>query len=145
MDQDLLVMDWIDSGKRLIEALAREGFEVGVAFWARLTEDGRWYLHVASRFVDDKGQRAAYRLLHDTLRKTADIWIDPFDIRVIGMNDSLAEAALDLIKPKVPDSPFAVRNPRPYPGMTRFGGSSLGGISVEGAYIYPPLQPVSPT
>ena len=145
MDQDLLVMDQIDSGKRLIQAIAAEGVEVGVAFWAKLTEDGKWYLYVASSLVDSRGPRAVYRLVHDTLRKTADIWIDPFDVRVIGMNDSLAEAALEVIKPKVPASPFAAWNPRPYPGMTRFGGSSLGGISVDGAYIYPPPQPVAST
>ena len=50
-----------------------------------------------------------------------------------------------MTKPKVPDGPFAVRNPKPYSGMTRFGGSSLGGISVDGAYIYPPSQPVAST
>jgi hypothetical protein len=143
MDQDALVNEEIDGGKRLIEALAVDGLEVRVAFWAKPTEDERWHLYLASPFVDDKGPAAAYRLVQGTLGRTADVWIDPFDIRVIGMNDSLAEAALDLTKPKAPDSLFAVRNPRPYPGMTRFGGSSLGGISVDGAYIYPPLQPAA--
>ncbi|MGC8638486.1 MAG: hypothetical protein ACP5XB_01250 [Isosphaeraceae bacterium] len=67
LNQDLLVMAPIDSGKRLIQAIAAKGVEVGVAFWARLTEDGKWYLSAASRLVEEKGTRAAYRLVHDTL------------------------------------------------------------------------------
>ena len=90
--------------------------------------------------VDDKGPAAAYRLVHGILRKMPDLWIDPFDIRVVGLNDSLTEAVLAAIKPKVPNSPYAVRNPKPYPGMTWFGGSTLGGVSIDGAYIYPPSQ-----
>src|SRR5208283_2448034 len=125
-----------DSGKQLIDALAAEGFEVRVAFWAKPTEVGKWFLYLASTFVDDRGPAAAYRLVQKTLRKTPGLWIDPFEIRVIGMNDTLTEAVLETIKPKVPDSPFAVRNPKPFPGMTRFGGGTLGGMSVDGAYIY---------
>ena len=39
MDQGELVIDQIESGKRLIEALAAAGFDVRVAFWAKPTED----------------------------------------------------------------------------------------------------------
>jgi len=84
---------------------------------------------------------AAYRLVHDVLRKMPDPWIDPLDVKVVGLNDSLTEAALAVTKPKAPTSPYAVRNPKPYPGMTRFGGSTLGGVSIDGAYFYPPTQP----
>jgi hypothetical protein len=90
--------------------------------------------------VDDKGPAAVYRLVHGTLRKMPDLRIDPFEIRVIGSNDSLTEAALAVIKPRVADSPYAVRNPKPYPGMTWFDGATLGGMSMDGAYIYPPSQ-----
>ncbi len=41
MDQDTVV---IESGKRLIEALAVSGFEVRVAFWAKPTDEGKWFL-----------------------------------------------------------------------------------------------------
>ncbi len=141
MDQDTMVNEQTDRGKRLIEALAADGFDVRVAFWAKPTDEGTWFLYLASPLVDDKGPAVAYRLVHDILRKMPDLWIDPFEIRVVGLNDSLTEAALAATRPKVPDSPFAVRNPKPYPGMTWFGGSSLGGVSIDGAYIYPPSQP----
>ncbi len=141
MDQGTMVSEQTDRGKRLIEALAAAGFDVQVAFWAKPTDEGTWFLYLASTLVDDKGPAVAYRLVHDILRKMPDLWIDPLEIKVLGLNDSLTEAALAVTRPKVPNSPFAVRNPKPYPGMTWFGGSSLGGVSIDGAYIYPPPQP----
>ncbi len=135
MDKDTLLSEQTESGERLIEALAKEGFEVRVAFWAKPTEEGKWYLYLASSTVDDNGPAAAYRLVHGTLRKMPDLWIDPFEIKVIGLSDSLTQAASAVIKPTVPASPYAVRNAKRFP--TWFGGATFGGLSVDGAYIYP--------
>jgi hypothetical protein len=140
MDQDALVNEQIDSGKELIEQLLADGFDVRVAFWTKLTDEGKWFLYLSSPNVDDEGPAAAYRFVHRTMRRMPTLWIDPLEIRVVGSNDSLAEAALAVTKPKIPDSPFAVRNPKPHSGITRFGGSTLGGVSIDGAYIYPPPQ-----
>jgi hypothetical protein len=111
---------------------------------AKPTDEEKWFLYLASPMVDDKGPAAAYRLVHSIMRRTPDLWIEPLEIRVIGMNDSLTEAALEAIKPKVPNSPYAIKNPKPYPGMTVLRGETLGGLSVDGAYIYPPLQQSAP-
>jgi hypothetical protein len=137
MDKDAVVSEQTERGKRFIEELATNGFDVQIAFWAKPTEEGKWFLYLASPMVDDNGSAAAYRLVNDILRKTPDVWIDPFEIRVIGLNDSLTEAALAVTTPKVPAGPYAVRNPKPYPGMTWFGGPTLGGVSIDGAHIYP--------
>jgi hypothetical protein len=134
------VTEQIESGERLISALVADGFDTRVAFWAKPTDDGKWFLYLGSPMVDDKGPAAAYRLVHRTLRKMPDLWIEPLEIRVVGLNDSLTEAALAAITPKVPASPYAVRNPKPYPGMTCYRGETLGGISIDSAYIYPPSQ-----
>jgi len=136
-----VVSEQTESGRRLIQALAAAGFEVRLAFWAKPTDEGKWFLYLASQVVDEKGPLAAYRLVHDVLRKMPDPWIDLLDVKVVGLSDSLAEAALAVTKPKARSSPYAVQTPKPYPGMTRFGGSTLGGLSIDGAYIYPPLQP----
>ena len=141
MDQDSVVSEQTESGKRLIEALAENGFDVRLAFWAKPTEDEKWYLYLASPIVDEKGPAVAYRLVHRVLREMPDLWIDPLEIKVVGLDDSLAEAFLAVMRPRVPDSPFAAWNSRPYPGMTRLGGSTLGGVSFDGAYIYPLPQP----
>ena len=144
MDQDAVVNEQAESGKRLIAAVEANGFEVRVAFWAKLTDEGNWYLYLASPFVEENGGRAAYGVVLEVLRKQPDIWIDSFEIRVIGLKDTLAKAALEVVRPRGSDSQFAVKNPRPYPGLTRFGGASLGGVSIDGAFIYPPSVPVVP-
>ncbi len=115
MDQDTVVSEQTESGERLIEALNQDGIDVRVAFWAKPTEEGKWYLYLAFPTVDDKGPAVAYRLVHGVLRKRPDLWIDPLDIKVVGLNDSLTEAALAAIKPTVPASPYAARNPKRYP------------------------------
>jgi hypothetical protein len=138
MDKETVVSQQIDQGKLLIVVLAQNGFDVQVAFWAKPTDEGKWFLYLASWTVDDKGPAAAYRFVHKILREKS-VWIDPLEIRVIGLHDSLTEAAVAATKPNVPDSPYAVRNPKPYPGMTSFDGPTLGGLNIDGAYIYPPL------
>ncbi len=135
MDKDTLLSEQIESGERLIEALAKDGFDVGVAFWAKPEEDGKWYLYLASSTVDDKGPAPAYHFVLGTLRKMPEVWIDPFEIKVLGLTDSLAQAACAMIKPSLPDSPYAAHHPRRFP--TRFGGSTLAGVSMDGGYIYP--------
>ena len=95
MDQDPVVTEQTESGKRLIEALAAAGFDVRVAFWAKPTEDGKWFLYLASPFVDEKGATVAYRHVFDVLRKTPDVWIDPLEVKVVRLNDSLTAAVPD--------------------------------------------------
>jgi hypothetical protein len=56
-------------------------------------------------------------------------WLDPQEVKVISPTDPIAKDVRDLYR----------RYPGPMP--IRFGGTSLGGMPVEGAYIYPP--PVS--
>ncbi|HEV8058244.1 MAG TPA: hypothetical protein VGP68_00095 [Gemmataceae bacterium] len=119
------------------------GFDVPVAFWAKPTESGKWYLYLASPFVDDHGAKAAYLHVFDLLRKTLDLWIEPLDIKVIGLTDSLADAAMQLRNSMFANRVSPVSNPKFLQRMTRFDGSSLGGVSVDGAYIYPPRQPAA--
>jgi len=135
------VTDELDSGRKLVEHLFSNGFDVPLAFWVKETDAGQWFLYLASPVVDHMGPAAAYRVVLPVVENMPELGIDPFAIKVVGVNDSMAAAARDLIRPKVPDSPFAAPNPKPYTGMTRFGGSTLGGVSIDGAYIYPPLRP----
>jgi hypothetical protein len=140
MDQGAVVSEQTEGGMRLIEELSASGFDVRFAFWAKPTDEGKWFLYLVSPMVDDQGPAAAYRLVLGTLRTKPDLWIDPFEIRVIGLNDSLADAARAATKPKIPNGPFVGQNPRPHSGMTRFNGSTFGGLSIDGAYIYPPMS-----
>jgi hypothetical protein len=140
MDQDTVVTEQIVGGKRLIEAMRAEGFAVPIAFWAKPTDEDKPFLYLASPMADEKGHAATYRIIHNMIRQMPDLWIDPFEVRMIGMKDAMTRAALDATKPKIPDSPFAVQNAKPYPGMTKFYGPTFGGVSVDAVSIYPPFQ-----
>ena len=48
VDQDAGVREQFDSGERLREALVADGFDIRVAFWAKPTDDGKWFLYLAS-------------------------------------------------------------------------------------------------
>src|SRR5262249_3388433 len=111
------------------------------AFWARLSDSERWVLYIASSYVDQRGPGESYRLIHAILRAAPEWGIDPFTVSVLGAGNPMADAAAELVKPKVATGPFAVANPKPYRGMTRFGGHSLGGVPIDGAFIYPPWEP----
>ena len=111
-----------------------------VAFWAKPTEDGKWFLYLASPIVDRKGRPRPTAKSFRIMRTMPDLWIDPLEIRVVGVDDSFAQAGLERDPGEVRRSPFADRDPKTFPGMIRFDGATLGGVSLDGAYIYP-LQP----
>ncbi len=128
-------------GWRLIDALVGRGFTVEAAFWARLSDEERWILYLSSPFVGERGPGESYRLIHAILRDAPEWGIDAFTVSVFDVGNPMANAAADLVRPKVAAGSVAVANPRPYRGVTRCGGRSLGGTPVDGAFIYPPWEP----
>jgi hypothetical protein len=47
-----VVREQTECGKRLIEALAAPPFAVRVAFWAKPSDDGKWFRYLAATTVD---------------------------------------------------------------------------------------------
>lgn len=141
MDQDAMVNVNLPGGWRLVDRLAGRGFPVEAAFWAKLEDYERWLLYLASPVVDEQGLQAAYRLVLDAIREDPEWGIDVFTVTVLSAEDPMSKAAADLVRPKVAAGSVAVANPRPYRGVTRCGGRSLGGTLVDGAFIYPPWEP----
>ncbi len=131
----------VDSGERLIDAIDSGQMKIVAAFWARKSDGGKWYLHLASPFVDIHGSFEAYGIVNDVLGKTPDLWIDPFDIKVLRTDDSLTEAVLVQLKTRVRSSKFTGQNPVPYPGMTVLYDCTLAGYEFDEVMIYPPRQP----
>jgi hypothetical protein len=129
MAQGTLVEMRIRDGQRLIDRLAQEGIAVTAASWVKESESGEWYLYLATPLVGEDGAtRAAYRRVITVVRELENegLWIDPFEIKVIGPKDPIARdiaAHQDTRRAKIP---------------TRFRGSRLGELAVEEAYIYPP-------
>jgi hypothetical protein len=121
MDTELLV-EQIDAGQDLIEQLARDGFEVSVAFWVKTSDDGVWYLTIASPSVDPKQPGAAYHKLFTSTDKVESSWVSPAFAKLLNDQDPIARAAI-----KVRER---------HPG-TRYQGSRLGTLEIKEAYIYP--------
>jgi hypothetical protein len=126
MDQTTLVDEQIADGKRLLDRLGEAGFPVTAAGWVRETENGRWYLYVVSPVVKDQGIGTAYRRIQPVIRQMPQPFsIGPFQVRAFEPHGRVAEAMLELRHRNAGRSPL------------RYGGTQLGGIEIEAAYLYP--------
>jgi hypothetical protein len=125
MDQGPLVGEETDAGAELIRQFDKF-IPIKSAFWVKGSDEGRWYLYIASDHFDDKNLDDAYGEVLRLAGRMASAYLDPFQVKLIASSDPLAEAVSNIHQR--------------YPGnsATRFGGQNLGGMSVEGAYIYPP-------
>jgi hypothetical protein len=128
MDQLTLVANQITDGQRLAEKLAQNGFEVTAAGWIRTTEDGQWFLYLVSPVVDEKGPLGAYRRVNALLRQMPQPFsVHSLDVKLIGPTEPIAEGIQDMHRRYPAKSPI------------HLGETQLNGVSIDGAYIYPPL------
>ncbi len=120
----------IDAGESLIREFSRQ-IPVQAAFWLRERDSEEWYFYLASDQINDSNFDHAYREVLRILRPQPSLWIDPFQVKVIGIDDPVAKAALDMMAR--------------YPGKipTRYHGRHFGGLSVDEVCIYPLPLPAS--
>jgi hypothetical protein len=127
MDQIPLVTEQIESGRKGVERLTANGIPARAAAWVKESDRWQWYLYLVTPLVSEDGATTpAYRRINAVLRGgPRPPEIDPFQIMVVGPSEPMGRAILD-----------AQRHAgRPW----GFDGTSLGGVSIDGAYIYPPL------
>ncbi len=86
---------------------------------------------MASDQIDDTNLREAYGEVLRLMLKMQSPYLDPFRVKLISADHSLAQAAVDI------NERFPVRT------ATRFGGTSFGGMSVDDVYIYPSPLPAT--
>jgi hypothetical protein len=129
MDQAPLVIEQIDAGARFLGEFQKY-LPVQAAFWLKETEEGDWSLYVASDQITDDNFDVGYGEVVRIAGQLRDPWFDPLQVKLIGVSDPLARAALDL--------------QRRYPGRVpaRFHGKIFGGVSVDEVYLYPSPIPV---
>jgi len=126
MDQEILVERQILDGQKLVDQLIQGGFPVTVAFWLKTYEDSKWYLYIASPVVEDEGTLGGYRRTNAVLREMPEPFgVEPLTIKLIAPTNPLAEDVVANLK----------RYPRKMPGP--YGGARLGGVTIDGAYLYP--------
>jgi hypothetical protein len=130
MDKSPLVTEQINAGERLIREFSKK-IPVQAAFWLRERDSDEWYFYLASDQINDSNFDRAYGEVHRIARPQQSLWLDPFQVKVIGIDDPVAKAALDVMKK--------------YPGQipTRYHGRHFGGLSIDEVYIYPLPLPVS--
>lgn len=125
MDQEPLVIEKIEAGKKFIEEFDKY-VPVRAAFWLKINEDSGWYLHISSDQITDENFDVVYGEVAKVAKKIDDPNFDLFQVKLIGTDDPFARAALNLY------AQFRARVP------TNIRGRSFGGMSVEGVYVYPP-------
>jgi hypothetical protein len=128
VDTTSLVSDLIEDGRRVVEQLPRDGFEVTAAFWLKEADSGRWYFYVVSPAYETEGPFAAYMRLHATIRRLNLDWLDLLEVKLIGPTNPIARDVLAIQQRAV----GAKVKP------LRWEGTQLGNVSVDGAYLYPP-------
>lgn len=127
MGQGTLVEKQIEDGAKVVHKLRETGFDVAAAWWMKSSEEGLWFLYIASKEVDDKGIRAAYRAIHVVMGGLGPLWVDRFEVKAVGLADPVTKDVLDIL------ARAAGRMP------SRFAGTRLGNVSIDGSYIYPPV------
>jgi len=128
LDTATLVEPQIDDGRKLIEQLTRDGFDVTAAFWVRFgfNDYEPFFFYVVSKAVDAWGLPAAYRAVHASIQRIPapwGPWITLSELKLVGPNDPLAKKVL------------TIRDL--YPGSSVIPGRSLGDMSIQEAYVYP--------
>jgi hypothetical protein len=117
----------IDGAKALIETLRDAGFDVMVSGWTKSSEEGDWFLYIASRDVDDRGLADAYQILYRTIQAHPEFGIDPFDVKLVGWQNPIAMDLLDIRNAGVAGvARVATRSHRP----------RRGSMNVEETYVY---------
>jgi len=132
MDQDLLVIEQIDAGADFVRDF-NDYVSVSVAWWVNPAESDNLFLYIASDNIDDSNIDVAYREVLRRLSGKRSHWLDPFQVKLVNSSDPIAREAMQ------------IRDRYPAKIPTHYHGSSIGGMSIDGAYIYPPLSAMKST
>ena len=124
MDSKALVNEQIDAAGELVEQFEKF-MPVKAAFWLKPAESDSWLLYIAGERVAQEGVAPGNREIVRICQQINSPDLDVFQIRLIPAEDPLAQSVL-LVHQR-------------YPGRLpmRYGGTTLGGTSIEGAYLYP--------
>lgn len=124
MDTELLVESQIEDGKLFVEQLIQDGFNVSVALWVKPSDEGLWYLIIASPLAEEQNRSDAYQVLYSSLDKLSASSISYSDIKLMTDSNAVARAAMQL------------RDRLPAGIPTRVRDRRLGTLMVKEGYIY---------
>jgi hypothetical protein len=125
MDTYALVEEMIEEGRRFVAQLRLKRFDTTAAFWVKTSDEGRWFLYVASKAFDERGPAAAYRDAYSILREMQPSWLSMSEIKLVGADNPIAR---DVV---------ALRDRHTGRIPARYRGPTVGNLTIEEAYIYP--------
>ena len=133
MDTTSLVDNLIQDGQKLLERLPQEGFDVTAAFWVKEPEtaerEERWRFCIVSPIAEREGLARGYGRLHALIQQMpCPFGIDGLKVKLLGPMDPMAQDVLNIHRV----------HPRTATCPTLWEGKTLGGVSIAGAYLYPP-------
>lgn len=126
MDQSTLVLEGLEAGRAVVEAIRDAGIPVTAAFWSVVPESEDWRLNIATDLFHTLGPLQTYGRFNEVLRPMPE-WslLSLSDLKAVSPNDPLVKAV---------QSYRHFRGGRPL----RVAGAFHDGTYVEGVYIYPP-------
>jgi hypothetical protein len=128
VDTNTLVSDLIDEGKRIVEQLVQNGFDVTAALWLKKAENDQWYFYIVSPLAEPERLNLVYGRLHGLIRQMPEPhWIRPLEVRLLHPSHAIAKDVLAIYQSA----------PGPKTSPIRWSGNMLGNLSVDGAYLYP--------
>jgi hypothetical protein len=132
MAEKLLVTEQIDAGAEFVRDF-NDYIPVSVALWVVPADSGHAFLYLASDDIDDNNFDVAYGEVLRKLSGKRSQWLDPFQVKLVNSSDPIAQDAMK------------IRERYRAPLITRYGGSSLGGTSIDDVCIYPPISAMKAT
>ena len=132
MGQELLVNEQIDAGSDFVRDF-NDYVPVSVACWVIPADSDDVFLYIASDDIDDSNFDVAYGEVLRILSGRRSQWLDPFQIKLINSSDPIAQDSI------------RIRDRYTAPLITHYGGSSIGGTSIDGACIYAPISAMKAT
>src|SRR3954462_9877886 len=96
MDTELLVDERVDDGRRLLSELVRSGFDVTAAFWIKTSEEGLWFLYIASAAVSQGKVGDAYGAVYAAMSRLPHPSISLSDIKLVAPDNPIAADAISI-------------------------------------------------
>ena len=126
MGQESLVNEQIDAGEEFVRDFS-EYVSVAAAFWINPADSEDWLLYVASADINDDNFDVAYGEVLRRVGTNRNQWLDAFQVKLLNSADPVAAKVIE------------IRNRYPLKSVTRYNGSSIAGMAIDGAFIYPPI------
>jgi hypothetical protein len=127
MGDEILVDEQIEAGADFVRDFDAY-FPVSVAFWTIPADSDNLFLYIASDGINDRNVHDAYGEVLRRLSGKASSSLDPFQVKLISSSNPIARGAIQ------------IRDRYPVKLPTRTNVSSIGGMGIEGACIYPPVS-----